>query len=297
MMEALALLRLYGEWGADTALDDSPTDWLSRPAPSALPPAATHDAAQVSTPPRPASRPQPPAATPAMPEPRRTPRPAAAGAPAGAEDGLPLIDRAVQQATEAAAAATTLAELHAAMAGFDACGLRDTATHTVAAAGEAPGRLLLIGEPPDAAEDRGGTPFAGPMGELLDRMLASIGLARADMLLAPVIPWRPPGERPPSAAELRICTPFLHRLIVLAAPRKVIAMGNTPARLLTGETTGIARLRGRWRDIPIPGRAAPIALLPMRHPSQLGASPTARRDAWKDLLLLRTTLDSGKDTD
>ncbi|MBB2169058.1 uracil-DNA glycosylase [Gluconacetobacter aggeris] len=299
-MEALALLRLYGEWGADTALDDRPTDWLSRPAPSALPPAGTHDAAQVSIPPRPASRPQPPAAAPAMPaapEPRRTPRPAAPGAPAGAEDGLPLIDRAVPPAPQAPAAPTKQGAQHAARAGVDACGLRATATHTVAAAGEAPGRLLLIGEPPDAAEDRGGTPFAGPMGELLDRMLASIGLARADMLLAPVIPWRPPGERPPSAAELRICTPFLHRLIALAAPRKVIAMGNTPARLLTGETTGIARLRGRWRDITLPGQAAPIALLPMRHPSQLGASPTARRDAWKDLLLLRTTLDSGKDTD
>ncbi|WP_182950532.1 uracil-DNA glycosylase [Gluconacetobacter takamatsuzukensis] len=289
MMEALALLRLYADWGADTALDDSPTDWLARPAapPPAMPaPAGPADAARPPPP-----RPQQGAP---MPEPRRTPpaRPAA-----GAEDGMPLLDRAVQQATEAAAAATTLAELHAAMAGFGACGLRDTATHTVAAAGTAPGRLLLIGEPPDAAEDRGGTPFAGPMGELLDRMLASIGLARADMLLAPVIPWRPPGERPPSAAELRICAPFLHRLIVLAAPARVIAMGNTPARLLTGESTGIARLRGRWREVPIPGRAAPIALLPMRHPSQLGASPTARRDAWKDLLLLRTTLDHDKDTD
>ncbi|MFW7269083.1 uracil-DNA glycosylase [Gluconacetobacter sp. Hr-1-5] len=296
MMDALALLRLYGEWGADAALDDTPIDWLARPAPAASPlaapsPPGLHDPA----PRHPAPRPQPAATTPApgAPEPRRTPpRPAA-----GTEDGVSLLDRAVQQATEAAAAAHTLADLHAAMAGFAACPLRDTATHTVGTAGEAPGRLLLIGEPPDAAEDRSGTPFSGPTGELLDRMLASIGLARADMLLAPVIPWRPPGERPPSAAELRICTPFLHRLIVLAAPRKIIAMGNMPARLLTGDTTGIARLRGRWRDVPIPGRAAPIALLPMRHPSQLGASPTARRDAWKDLLLLRTTLDHDKVTD
>ncbi|MBB2165672.1 uracil-DNA glycosylase [Gluconacetobacter sp. 1b LMG 1731] len=296
MMDALALLRLYAEWGADTALDDTPIDWLARPAPAAPPPAAPSPSRPYDAAPRhPAARAQPGAATPApaTPEPRRAPpRPAAAG-----EDGVPLIDRAVQQATEAAAAAHTLAALHAAMAGFTACSLRDTATHTVATLGEAPGRLLLIGEPPDAAEDRSGTPFAGPMGDLLDRMLASIGLARADMLLAPVIPWRPPGERPPSATELRICAPFLHRLIVLAAPRKIIAMGNMPARLLTGDTTGIARLRGRWRDITIPGQAAPIALLPMRHPSQIGASPTARRDAWKDLLLLRTTLDHDKVTD
>lgn len=291
-MEARALLRLYVEWGADAALDDSPTNRLIHAPPAAPPQPGPREVASG----HPASRPAAPPsahfpATPASSAPE-TRRPATTPT---TEDGVPLLERAVQQATAAAAAATTLAELHAAMAGFGACGLRDTATRTVATAGTAPGRLLLIGEPPDAAEDRSGIPFAGPAGAMLEQMLASIGLARADLLLAPVIPWRPPGERPPSTAELRICTPFLHRLIVLAAPARVIAMGNTPARLLTGENTGIARLRGRWRDVTIPGRAAPFALLPMRHPSQLSASPTARRDAWKDLLLLRTTLDHDKE--
>lgn len=278
MMDALALLRLYVDWGADAALDDDPTDRL----------------APVQPPPARAASPSRNAAAPtrqASPSGAVSPR-----GPAEPDDGLTLIDRAVLRARQVAEAASSIAELHAALAAFDGCALRETATHTIAPAGRAGSGLLLIGEPPDATEDRGGAPFAGPPGQMLDRMLASIGLRRDDLLLAPVIPWRPPGERPPSPAELRICEPFLHRLIVLAAPRRVVLMGNMPARLLTGEQGGIARLRGRWRDITIPGRAQPLPALPMRHPSQLGASPAARRDAWKDLLLLRTTLDADPDT-
>ncbi|MBM9403830.1 uracil-DNA glycosylase [Gluconacetobacter azotocaptans] len=278
MMDALALLRLYVDWGADAALDDDPTDRLAAaPPPPARPLSPPRDAA-------PPTRQASPA------------RAAPLGGPAGPEDGLTLIDRAVLRARQAAEAASSIADLHAAMTAFDGCALRETATHTIAPAGRAGSGLMLIGEPPDATEDRGGTPFAGPTGQMLDRMLASIGLRRDDLLLAPVIPWRPPGERPPSPAELRICEPFLHRLIALAAPRRVILMGNMPARLLTGEQGGIARLRGRWRDIILPGRSSPLPVLPMRHPSQLGASPAARRDAWKDLLLLRTTLDADADT-
>ncbi|MBB2157764.1 uracil-DNA glycosylase [Gluconacetobacter diazotrophicus] len=275
MMDALALLQLYAEWGADVAFDDSPTDHLAaRPPPPA----------RAGIPPARDDAPSPPA------------RPAGRAA-VEPDDGLTLVERAIRQARDAAAAAENLPALHAALAAFGGCALRDTATHTVVPEGPAGARLLLIGEPPDAAEDRSGTAFAGPAGQILDRMLTSIGLARTDMLLAPVIPWRPPGERPPSAAELQICAPFLHRLIVLANPRRIILMGNTPARLLTGEQGGIARLRGRWRDVAIPGLGRAIPILPMRHPSQLGASPAARRDAWKDIVLLRTTLDQDQDTE
>ncbi|MBB2199979.1 uracil-DNA glycosylase [Gluconacetobacter tumulisoli] len=287
-MDALALLRLYVDWGADAALDDDPTDRLAAPPPSAraVPPTAPSPLA---------SAPHDPALRPPVRQDSPSPSPPARR-PSGPEDGLTLIDRAVLRARQVAEAASSIADLQTALAAFDGCALRETATHTIAPAGRADAGLMLIGEPPDAAEDRGGTPFAGPTGQMLDRMLASIGLRREDLLLAPVIPWRPPGARPPSAAELRICEPFLHRLIVLAAPRRVILMGNMPARLLTGEQGGIARLRGRWRDIAIPGLSRPLPALPMRHPSQLGASPTARRDAWKDLLLLRATLDADKDT-
>jgi uracil-DNA glycosylase len=297
MMDALRLLLLYIEWGVDVALDDRPTDRLVAPAPRAearRPPPAS---AGRNLPPASAGHNPPPASAGRNPSPDPEGPNPPRGPGEGRDDGLTLVEHAIRQAHDAAAAATTLAALQAALAAFGGCGLRDTATRTVAPEGSAGAGLLLIGEPPDAAEDRGGAPFAGPVGAVLDRMLGSIGLTRADMLLAPVIPWRPPGERPPSAAELQICAPFLHRLIVLANPRRMIVMGNTPTRLLTGEQGGIARLRGRWRDVTIPGLARKLPTLPMRHPSQLGASAAARRDAWKDIVLLRTTLDQDKDTE
>ncbi|WP_323990166.1 uracil-DNA glycosylase [Nguyenibacter sp. L1] len=313
MTDTLTLLQLYVEWGADVAFAERPTDWLNAPPPpsllpSGLPPEPPSEPPSVPLrahgperrPPDDAPRPAgqqahaiPPATAPARvpAHPMATP-----GRTGGGEDGLTVLDRAVRHAQQQAAAAPTLAALQAAIAAFGDCPLRDTATHTILPEGRTESGLLLIGEPPDAAEDRSGRPFAGQSGALLDRMLASVGLTRDDMLVAPVIPWRPPGERPPSAAELRICAPFLHRLIVLAAPRRVLLMGNTPTRLLTGEQGGIARLRGRWRAMTVPGSAEKLPVLPMRHPSQLTASAAARRDAWKDILLLRTTLDQDKQT-
>ena len=143
---------------------------------------------------------------------------------------------------------------------------------------------------PDADEDRAGHPFAGPPGALLDRMLASIGLSRADMLVAPLIPWRPPGDRKVSPVEMAACLPFLHRLLVLAQPRLVVLMGMRPLRALAGADSSLARLRGRWLPIVVPGAPAPIQALPMRHPGHLLANPLSRREAWHDLMLLRGAL-------
>ena len=176
------------------------------------------------------------------------------------------------------------------MAGFEGCSLRDTASHTLFAEGDPATGLLLIGEVPDADEDRAGRPFAGPPGALLDRMLASIGLSRADMLIAPLIPWRPPGDRKVSPVEMAACLPFLHRLLVLAQPRLVVLMGVRPLRALVGADSSLARLRGRWLPVAVSGAPAPIQALPMRHPAHLLANPLSRRDAWHDLMLLRSTL-------
>ena len=159
----------------------------------------------------------------------------------------------------AAAAAATLDDLRAAIAAFDGCALRDTASHLVFAEGDPSADLLLIGEPPGADEDRGGTPFAGLGGAYLDRMLASIGLERSRLMLAPLIPWRPPGDRPPSPTELAICLPFLHRLIALLGPRRIVLFGALPARALLPQTASRRRPRGAWIDAPIPGVPQSIA--------------------------------------
>jgi uracil-DNA glycosylase family 4 len=212
-------------------------------------------------------------------------------APIPAAPGLAATrNRQVALARDIANAAIDIPALRAAMAGFDGCSLRDTATHLVSAEGDASTGLVIVGEVPNAEEDRAGHPFAGRPGQLLDRMLDSIGLDRSRLLLVPLIPWRPPGDRPPSDLELAICKPFLERLLVLARPARLILMGSRPAKLLAGTTI---RADATWQGITIdadrPGD--PVPALAMRHPSYLLSHPTARRESWSALLFLRQTLD------
>ena len=250
-MQALDLLRLQIEWGADEALDDAPVDRLRPPAPPRPPEAARH------TP-----------TAPAAPSSRLTP---------------------AEQAVAAAGASATLAELRAAVATFDGCRLRDMAASLVFAEGDPATGLLLIGDPPGEPEERSATPFAGPGGALLERMLASVALTRQDLVLTPLIPWRPPGGRPPSAAEIAVCLPFLHRLIVLAGPRRIILAGALPARTLLGFSR--RRSTPAWTGISVPGRPDPIPGLTMPSPATLMQTPAARQEAWAALRLLRRTLD------
>ncbi len=260
-LDALAMLRLQIEWGADEALDPHPVD------------------RRRGLPASPAPRAEPPSQAGAQaPAPSPVPRPAAVTAGRGGQ---------AQAAREAAASATDLPGLRAAITGFDGCGLRDTATHLVFAEGDAAAGLVIVGEVPDAEEDRAGHPFAGRPGLLLDRMLESIGLDRHRLLLVPLIPWRPPGDRRPSDFEIATCLPFLERLLVLAAPGRMILMGSRPAKLLGASTI---RSNAGWQSLEIDGRPTPT--LAMRHPSYLLSHPMARRDSWADLLLLRRTLDA-----
>ena len=276
--DALALLALQIEWGADEALDELPLDRLAAPA-AGLVPRNLQAVVEIAPPVRAEAPP---------------PRPPVISRP-------PLRSQ-VQQAEELAAAAGDIGALRAAVTGFTGCSLRDTASHTLFLEGDAavsespeagsPCGLMLIGEVPDADEDRAGHCFAGPSGILLDRMLASIGLSRSQILIAPLIPWRPPGDRKPSPVEMAACLPFLHRLVVLARPKRLILMGVRPTRALLANETPIARLRGHWLPAAVQGLHAPIQALPMRHPGHLLANPLSRRDAWHDLLRLRNTLDT-----
>lgn len=247
--DALALLRLHVEWGADEAI-------LPRPVNRLAPPPA-------------------PAGAPAAP-----PAPARAGGP-----------RAVAAGPHPAEAAESLAALAAAVEAYAGCALKETATRTVWAEGpERPG-WLIIGDPPGDAEDREGRPFRGPGGAVLERALAGLGLARAAVLLAPLIPWRPPGGRPPSDAELAQCLPFLRRLIALAAPRGVLLCGALPARWLLpgGSLATLRRVRGKWQDLPVPGVEQPFRALATHSPALLRGA-AERREFWADLRLMRRTI-------
>jgi DNA polymerase len=220
-----------------------------------------------------------------------TPPPLAGGG--RGEGAAPTRTTPAERALQSSATATTLEALRAAIADFDGCALRNTASHLVFADGDASAGLLLIGDAPGADDDRSGTPFAGPAGAYLDRMLASIGLDRGKLLLAPLIPWRPPGDRPPSAAELALCLPFLHRLIALVEPRRLVLVGALAARALLGQSGSRRRSRGIWQDVAIPGLSETLPALPTFSPAELMRSPADRRAAWADLRLLRRTLDAG----
>src|SRR5258708_2065615 len=128
---------------------------------------------------------------------------------------------------------------------------------------------LLVGEAPGAEEARIGRPFVGRAGQLLDRMLAAIGLDRAGVQITNVIYWRPPGNRKPTSAEIAACLPFVLRHIALSQPKVLVLAGGTPANALLPTSEGITRLRGRWFDLAVPGLARPVPTLAVFHPACL----------------------------
>lgn len=260
-MDDLALLRLQLDWGADEALAEAPVDRLARVdvAPVAAAPAATV---------RPSG-----ARSPIVPPP-------------------PATGGAVGRAAAIAAQAQTREELRAALAAFDGCALAATAANLVFADGNPDSGLMFVGEAPGVEEDRAGLPFVGPSGRFLDRMLASIGLDRTRFLITNLIPWRPPGNRNPTDAEVLMCLPFLHRHIALTRPRHLVLLGSLATKALTGSTAGIRSLRGKWLHLAVPGLPEPVPTLPMLHPAYLLRTAGAKRDAWADLVTLRRRLDA-----
>ncbi len=196
---------------------------------------------------------------------------------------------AVAEATALAAGATSLESLAEVQAAFDRCELKKGARNFVFADGNPGARVMVIGEAPGRDEDLDGRPFVGAAGQLLDRMFAAIGLSRdathADeaIYIANVLPWRPPQNREPSPDEIAMMLPFLARHVDLAAPDFIVLMGNTPCLAGIG-AKGILKLRGTWAQAF--GRPA----LPMTHPAYLLRTPSAKREAWADLLALKTRL-------
>ena len=265
-----ALLDWYVAMGIDEAIGETSRDSF---APSA---------------PRPIS-----AAAPSL-----TPRPTPAitlpsfGAPANARPIVPASNE-IAGARQRAEAATTLAELEAAVSSFEGCALRKTATHTVFADGMPHAPVMVIGEAPGADEDRQGKPFVGRSGQLLDRMLAAIGLERQrNVYITNILFWRPPGNRKPTEAEMALCLPFVWRHIALGKPRIVLLSGGTATSAILGRAEGITKLRGRWFDLTVPGLDSPVPALTTYHPSFLLRTPARKNETWHDFLELQSKLNS-----
>jgi DNA polymerase len=191
-------------------------------------------------------------------------------------------EQAIAAARFAAESARSLLELKTALEGFNGCNLKNSARNTIFAEGDPSSGIMVIGPMPDADDDREGHPFLGKTGLLLDRMLAAIGLARANLLLTNVVPWRPPGNRSPSGPEMEICRPFIERQVALAEPKALLLLGNFTARFFFGGTGTIHTLRGQWRDVACGHGIVPaIATL---HPQELLNAPASKPLAWQDLL-------------
>ena len=274
------------EAGADEAIGEHPVDRRDR-APRAA-------AAGRETPPPDGQTPGPNQAP--MP-PRQGAGPAPLRAPPAAPMRLESTGETVASARERARRAETLDALRDAVAAFDGCGLKKTAMNTVFADGAPGGRLMLIGEAPGAEEDRQGKPFVGASGQLLDKMLAAIGLSRErDAYITNIVFWRPPGNREPSAAETAVCRPFLERHIELKKPDILVFLGGPSAKTLLSRKEGITRLRGRWFEFRTPDMieagADPVPAMPLFHPAYLLRSPLNKREAWRDLLAIREKLDA-----
>jgi uracil-DNA glycosylase family 4 len=256
MLETLrAQIAMQIAWGADEYLLDAPQDRRQAAAPTAVAPAAAVAVA------------------------KRQAR--AAILPAGPAEAAAI-----------AAGCGTLGALQAALSAFTGCALRDTATQLVFADGPEQAQVMLVGEAPGAEEDRIGRPFVGQAGQLLDRMLGSIGLPRDTVRIVNTVPWRPPGNRTPTEAEIAICLPFLQRHITLVQPAVVVVLGAVAAKAMlpAARDTGIRRLRGHWHSLEMPGLPGQIACLPTYHPAYLLRTAAAKREAWHDLLALRNWL-------
>ena len=247
----VAVLDWYRAAGVDIAVGEEPVDRFAQRVPQRTAPAA-------------------------VPSQRPTETPALGGDPA--------------EARSLAASAQSLDELQAILGAYDGCGLKMRATQLVFADGNPEAKVMLIGEAPGAEEDRQGKPFVGRSGQLLDRMLAAIGLDRSGVYIANTVPWRPPGNRTPTPEEMALCLPFLHRQVELVAPKLVMTLGGPAMQTIFATTTGIIKMRGKWSSVTIGNHT--VDAIPTLHPAYLLRNPAAKQQAWRDMLSLKLKVEA-----
>ncbi|MBU2582556.1 MAG: uracil-DNA glycosylase [Alphaproteobacteria bacterium] len=308
--ELVELLAWYGELGVDCAVADEAVDWLRHGdvAPGAAVRQALRAAPNSRSPETGAERvgggqtSRRAEAPPGFEVQRRSGKaatgsaanPTASAAAAQAASGLRQTaagagGQGASEARRLAEEAKTLEQLRLGLEEFEGCSLRATAKNTCFYRGAETARLMIIGEAPGRDEDLAGKPFVGRAGKLLDLMLAAIGIGESDVHITNVVYWRPPGNRTPTLQETESCRPFLERQVQLVAPEFVLLTGGAAAKSVLETTEGIMRLRGKWKELKIGGHH--VRALPTLHPAYLLRTPAAKRQAWRDLLMLRKALD------
>jgi len=301
----IELLAWYGEAGCDAVLDEAPTDWRDRregPGVAALARlrsgAVTREpvrveAADAGSAPQGRSQAVSPSAAPPATRAQQAPGRLASAPSSPASQGerrFPGItpSDATADARRLAASAGDLDALRAVLESFDGCALKATAKSLCFYHGAAQARVMVIGEAPGRDEDVAGRLVVGAAGELLERMLAAIGLGAADVHITNAVYWRPPGNRTPTPQETEICRPFLDRQIALVAPEIVLLLGGVAANAILGGEQKLMSIRGHWQDVELGG--ARRRLLPSLPPSFLLKTPAYKRHAWRDLLAVKLAL-------
>ncbi len=279
--KALADLVWLLEAGADEAAGEAPVDRFAKAPHHPLEGGAKTDSERGQSKAPGAFSPKPPARISRSGGGSVEVRPPFPLAPRGEGEMLAPPDN-IGRAIEIAAACNSLDTLKAALEAFDGCALKQTAKTTVFADGTPVRHIMFIGEAPGAEEDRQGKPFVGRAGQLLDKMLAAIGLdRRTNAYITNVLNWRPPGNRDPSPEEAAICLPFLRRHIELVAPEVIVLLGATAVRHVLGRTDGIMRVRGAWLEYYAAGKMVPV--MPTLHPAYLLRQPAHKKLAWRDI--------------
>jgi DNA polymerase len=203
------------------------------------------------------------------------------------EAGLPATSAAAAAAPVAPANGdreVALAALREEIGECTRCPLHAGRTKIVFGEGDPRARLVFVGEGPGRDEDLSGRPFVGAAGQLLDKIIAAIGLGRDDVYICNVVKCRPPGNRDPAPEEAATCGPFMRRQLAIIRPEVVVALGKPAARFLLGTEAPIGQLRGRFHDFD------GVKLMPTYHPAYLLRNSAGKRPVWEDMKQVRDLL-------
>ena len=187
------------------------------------------------------------------------------------------------------------------------CPLGFARLNAVFGVGSDKARVVFVGEGPGFQEDHQGEPFAGPSGQLLDKILETVlGLKRSDVYIANIVkchPMKNPetpeahgNDRPPTPEEISACRPYLDEQLRAIKPACIVTLGSVATKVLLGMDKGISVMRGQWYDYPVElfGPGHPIKVLPTYHPAALLRNSNLKRDTWEDMKMLKSFLENGK---
>lgn len=197
--------------------------------------------------------------------------------------------------------AARFAALKAKVDACRACPLGNYRLNAVFGVGSVDARVMFVGEGPGFEEDHRGEPFVGRSGQLLDKIIESIGLSRKTVYIANIVkchPMKDPSDpearsndRPPTPEEIAGCRAYLDEQIEVIEPEVIVTLGNVPARVLLDTKEGISKIRGQWRSYRPKGSSRAIKLLPTYHPAALLRDPNLKKDVWTDMKNLKKELE------